>query len=96
MLIVTKELLEQGMSLNGAWNSAQLKALGVKTIYNNKGWKSRLIGSKVTQKQVNEFLRLTNRHLAHKTRMIPFEQPFEKAANSHMASIGRELKHSLT
>jgi len=27
--------------------------------------------------------------------MIPFEQPFEKAANSHMASIGRELKHSL-
>ena len=73
MPTVTTQLLEQGMSLNGSWNSAQLRALGVKSIKNNKGWKYRLIGSKVTQEQVNTFLGLKNRHLAHKTRMIPFE-----------------------
>ena len=95
MLIVTNELLEQGMSLNGAWNSAQLRALGIKTIRNNKGWKFRLIGSKVTQDQVNEFLRLTNRHLAHKTRMIPFEQPFDSEARSHMNTIKQEIKQSI-
>ena len=101
MPIVTLELLEQGLSCNGAWNLAQLKALLPQKEFNRpyawpaKGWKTRLIGSKVTQEQVNEFLRLTNRHLAHKTRMIPFEQPFELAAKSHMNSIKRELKHSI-
>ena len=82
MIIVTKELLEQGMSLNGAWNTAQLRSIlpiheftGTGTWSLRKGWKSRLIGSKVTQEQVNEFIRLKNRHLAQKTRMIPFEQP---------------------
>lgn len=90
VVTVTKQLLEQGMSLNGAWNMAQLKALGVKTIQHNKGWKYRLIGSKVTQEQVNEFLRLKNRHLGHKTRKLPFKQPVESEMYSHMNSIKRE------
>ena len=83
MPIVTKQLLEQGRSLNGAWNLAQLKALLPEGEFNRsyawpaKGWKYRLIGSKVTQEQVNEFLRLKNRHLGHKTRKLPFEQPLE-------------------
>jgi len=73
---------------------AQLRALGVKTISHNKGWKYRLIGSKVTQDQVNKFLSLTNRHLAHKTRMIPFEQPLDSEIRSHLNSIKQEIRQS--
>jgi len=102
-MIVTRDnlnkLLAQGMSLRGAWNSAQLKALmpyeQFHTGFPRAGWRERLIGKELSQEQVNEFLRLTNRHLAHKTRMIPFEQPFELAARSHMNSIKQELKHSI-
>ena len=87
MVTVTLALLEQGMSLNGSWNRAQLQALGVKTIWHNKGWKSRLIGSKVTKEQVNEFLRLKNRHLAHKSRDLAGQKTFESEIYSHMKSI---------
>jgi len=95
MVTVTKQLLEQGMSLRGSWNMAQLRALGVKTISHNKGWKFRLIGSKVTQTQVDEFLRLKNRHLGHKTRNLPFSESFEKEMYSHLNSIKQELRHSI-
>ena len=82
MPIVTNQLLDEGLSFRGAYNTAQLRSIlpiheftGTGTWSLRKGWKSRLIGSKVTQEQVNEFIRLKNRHLAQKTRMIPFEQP---------------------
>lgn len=99
MPIVTEQLLEQGISLNGAWNVAQLKALGVK--FGGKhhfwpaGWKKKLLGSKVTQEQVNEFLSLKNRHLAHKSRDISEQQELWHETYSHMASIRQELKHSI-
>lgn len=95
MPIVTQELLEQGMSLNGAWNSAQLKALGVKTIWHNKGWKSRLLGSKVTQEQINEFLSLTNRHLAHKSREMPEQHKLWQETYSHLNSIKQEIRNAI-
>ena len=94
MPIVTQELLEQGMSLNGAWNSAQLRALGVKTIWHNKGWKFKLLGSKVTQEQINEFLRLTNRHLAHKKREIPSQRSLESEVYRHINSIMKEYQEA--
>jgi len=69
---------------------AQLRALGVKTIKHNKGWKHKLIGSKVTQSQIDEFLRLKNRHLGHKTRKLPFQKSFDSDMYSHLNSIKRE------
>jgi len=73
-MIVTKKrldnLLAQGMSLKGAWNSAQIKAL-VKDEefiggFPRPGWKIRLIGKKISQAQIDEFLRLKNKHLSQK------------------------------
>ncbi|KKN73452.1 hypothetical protein LCGC14_0400270 [marine sediment metagenome] len=65
-MIVTESILEQGLSENGAWNKKQLLALGVKTEKKfklEKGWKRELIGSEVTEQQVQRFLRLKNVHL---------------------------------
>ena len=69
MPIITNELLEEGISSNGAWNLAQLKALLPQKEFARpyawpaKGWKQRMIGSKVTQNQIVKFLRLKNKHI---------------------------------
>jgi len=69
MPIVTLELLEQGLSCNGAWNLAQLKALLPQKEFERpyawpaKGWKQRLIGTKVTPRQIDDFLILRNKHI---------------------------------
>lgn len=100
MITVTKDLLEQGMSLRGAWNIAQLKALLPAKEFKRryawpaKGWKHRLIGSKVTQKQVDEFLALKDRHLAHKKREMATMQMFEKEMYSHIDSMKSEIRAS--
>ncbi len=92
-----KELLEAGMSLNGAWNSAQLRALLPKEKFNPDGfpccgWKQRLIGQKLTESQIDEFLRLKNKHLAHKKRDLPGQKTFESEMYSHLASIKAEIR----
>lgn len=100
MITVTKELLEQGMSFRGAWNMAQLKALlpakEFKRSYGwpRKGWKHRLIGSKVTRAQVDEFLALKDRHLGHKKRDLPEQMTFEREMYSHIDNMKVELKNS--
>ena len=100
MVIVTKDILEKGKSLKGAWNLAQLKVLLPKWEFERnyawpaKGWKSRLIGSKVSQQQIDEFLRLKDRHLSHKTRDIPGQKTIESEINSHMSSIKQEIKEA--
>lgn len=100
MVTVTQDLLEQGISLRGAWNIAQLKALLPAKEFKRryawpaKGWKHRLIGSKVTQKQVDEFLALKDRHLGHKKRDLPEQMTFEREMYSHIDSIKVELRNS--
>lgn len=85
MVKVTKELLEQGRSSRGAWSNRQLRALGLKKGFNfNKGWKYKLIGSWVTEDQVERFLALKDAHLKNKKGYykpnddILFEQPPKK------------------
>ena len=66
MVKVTKELLEQGLSRNGAWSRKQLVALGVpirKRFKLIKGWKDRLIGSEITEQQKTRFLELKDKHI---------------------------------
>lgn len=73
-MIVTRdnleELLNLGISNRGAWNRAQLEAIlpeneftGYGTWSVQKGWKLRLIGTELTQAQIDEFLRLKNTHI---------------------------------
>lgn len=113
MVTITEQLLEQGMSDNGALNRAQLDAIlphweftGSGTWSIKKGWKERLIGSKVGKGQIDEFLRLKNKHL---TKKRDFEQRglFEQRPDytkdaellpedyRHMQSIKQELKEPL-
>ncbi len=69
MITVTTELLEQGISKNGAWSAKQLRALNVpigKRFKLWKGWKDRLIGSEITEQQKNKFLDLKDKHLKPK------------------------------
>ncbi len=85
------------MSLNGAWNSAQLRILLPKEKFNPDGfpcmgWKLRLIGQKLSELQIDEFLRLKNRHLGHKKREIPGQRTFESEMYSHLSSIKQEIR----
>ena len=103
-MIVTKEnldeLLRQGMSLRGAWNSAQIKALCKNEVFfggfPQSGWKGRLIGQNITQAQIDEFLRLKDKHLAHKSRDIPGQRTLESEIYSHIRSIHDEIKQAKT
>jgi len=90
-----EELLVKGMSIRCAWNSAQLKALLPSEEFINgfpkPGWKIRLIGQNLTQIQIDEFLRLKNRHLAHKSRDIPGQITLDSEIRNHMNSIKAEI-----
>lgn len=59
MPIVTHELMERGRRNGGLWTEKQLGALGTRS-YCNSGWYDRLIGTTVTQGQVDQFLALRN------------------------------------
>ena len=106
-MIITKEnlkkLLAKGASIHGAWNLAQLKAILPKEEFGKrkgafprKGWKCRLIGRELTQEQIDEFVRLKNKHLGHKSRTIPGQRTLDREINSHMRSIGQEIRDSQT
>jgi hypothetical protein len=100
MPIITEEIIKQGMSLNGSWNIAQLKAILPAKEFDrpyawpSNGWKRRLIGSEVSQEKIDEFLRLKNRHLAHKTKYLPKLRQLEPELFSHMKSIKQEIKNA--
>jgi len=105
MLRITEQLLKDGMSDNGSWNSKQLKALGIDIRFNS-GWRRRAIGQPITQEQANRFLALKNYHLERKKRIkrqilgqkrlfrddIPGMIPYEDYL--HMQSIKQELKQA--
>lgn len=104
-MIVTREnlkdLLEKGISLRGAWNLAQLRAILPKNefikkgAFPEKGWKSRLIGKELKKEQIDEFLRLKDRHLSHKKRDIPGQITLDSEIFSHMKSIRQEIKQAI-
>lgn len=61
-MIITEQVLEQGLSSNGAYSYKQLKCLGTKA-HKNPGWRDKLIGSSVPDDKVEEFLSLKDEHL---------------------------------
>ena len=65
-MLITRELLEKGISRRGSWNYQQLKALGLPEAYFEKGnlirgWKWYLLGRQVSENNVKEFLRLKDK-----------------------------------
>jgi len=99
MPIVTQELLESGLSSHGAYNLAQLHVIlpqneftGNGTWSLRKGWKQRLIGREINQSQYEEFLRLKDRHLMHKSRKMPEQKQLWQETSSHLDSILQEIK----
>ena len=67
-VVFTETIFELGRSRNGEHNSAQLKVLLPAAMFNKynmpfPGWRKLIIGSKVTQGQIDRFLSLTDAHL---------------------------------
>jgi len=54
---ITEELLKRGTSRNGGWNKEQLEILGV-SWPPIKGWKYRIIGQNISDKDAERFLKL--------------------------------------
>jgi len=66
-MIITQQILNNGLSDNGAFNGAQLRELGIDTRYNT-GWKKSLLGREYPDYVIERFLALKNVHLKHKTK----------------------------
>ncbi len=62
-VVITRAILNAGKSFEGGWSASQLFCLKSSTM-NNKGWKRRLIGSRVPEEDVAEFIWLRNQHLS--------------------------------
>ena len=67
-VVFTETIFDLGRSRNGEHNSAQLKVLLPAAMFDKhnmpiSGWKKLIIGSKVTQGQIDRFLLLTDTHL---------------------------------
>jgi hypothetical protein len=63
MITLTDKLLLDGMSSNGGWSDKQITLLGV---WKTKGWRSRLLGSEVSEDRYQKFLDLKSEHLKNK------------------------------
>ena len=59
--ILTKEILEQGLSRNGGYSLEQLKLLGIYEFC--KGWKKGVIGKPFKSEILNKFISLKDYHL---------------------------------
>ena len=100
---LTKELMEQGKSVRGAWSVKQLRALGLPDSFFRRnhslkgGWYPFLLNSEITQKQFDDFIALTDKHLEGK-RFIPMKELLfgkeQTPEEQHMQSICSEPQNS--
>jgi len=74
MPVVTRELLEEGMSRNGGWNRQQLEVLGVSWPLQS-GWRRCLLGKVVSAEAIAEFLALRDAHLPAKEVAVVQKSP---------------------
>jgi len=59
---LTREILEQGKSVNGSWSAKQLKCFDIAYPW-PKGWEQEIIGKEYSVAAIDKFLSLTNAHL---------------------------------
>ena len=62
-MIFTKQILIDGRSSNGGYNSKQLAILGIDTQNLRKGWMRSLIGKDLSEEKIKQFLNLKDVHL---------------------------------
>lgn len=67
-VFVTAALIDAGQSVKGGWSRRQFVALGLEVYEGNewcptKGWKNRVIGTRIPAADAAEFLRLKDAHL---------------------------------
>ena len=97
---MTKQILEQGRSSNGAWSLKQLRALGIVKETSRKfppsGWKRRLVGQDVPDHKIKLFLSLKDKHLKgkKKKRLVFKENELNQEVWSHLNSIHDEIHGS--
>jgi len=80
---ITDEILEQSKSSRGGWSNRQIAALGVKSVKTkrfNKGWKRKLLGANVPERNIKKFLEMRNAHLKGISQETLFEIQQQKAA----------------
>jgi len=59
-----------------------------------KGWAWRAIDREISQAQYEDFLRLKDRHLAHKKRELAGQKELWQETYSHMHSIRDEIRQA--
>jgi len=80
-VILTRDMIEAGVSYNGSYNSKQIKQLGSR-MHKNPGWFENLIGKPVTPAQYEAFLDLKNDHLKKKKRNLRTKRYVYKGQDS--------------
>jgi len=94
-VILTKHLIEQGMSCRGGWSRKQLELLGV-DYPPAKGWKYALIGTRISADALEIFLALKDDHIKtlHQNEGVdafPFVTEGRDENNHGAALAGQEL-----
>ena len=66
-MVLTKQVLDNGMSRNGGWSAKQIRSLGVDDEITGgmfkKGWKKRITGLDIPEENIKRFLALKDSHL---------------------------------
>ena len=60
-MIITKEIIEEGKSINGGWSIEQLKCFNIDFFY--KGWQNDIIGKDYDINFYYKFINLKNSHI---------------------------------
>lgn len=64
MIVLTEKLLDDGKSVNGAFNKRQVETLGLKWGDLRRGWIKRLIGCSVSEEAYEVFIQNKDSHLS--------------------------------
>lgn len=84
-IVLTADILDMGLSANGAYNYDQLHTLGV-SIPLKKGWRRELIGKTISHEALDRFLALKNAHL-------PSEKRANQAVTEEIIEICRDCRY---
>jgi len=63
MIVLTKSLLDDGKSINGAFNKRQVESLGLEWGDLKKGWMRALVGCSVSEDAYEKFIQYKDSHL---------------------------------
>lgn len=95
-MVITDDLMNQGLSArNPTWNRRQLGVLGLPWPP-KKGWRRALLGKKITEKQLKEFLRLEDRKIGEDPVMDESNSNWHRATDLEVTEqfLKERVQHS--